>query len=124
MLRRSTAILAVSRTSVPLVNMDRLVPSPSPVPVMEPCFLRIRPDICDSTLQFLVITNDVVIVFRLPDLPTTVDLFVDEFCTERFPRVYNFWKAVPDHWFHDDVNMIWHDAPRQQFVSLSVEKPQ
>jgi len=75
-----------------------------------------------ATRMVILIPDQMIIGFALPELTGAAQHFVGFLCGERFPTVQHaaqrFRRARP----YDDMHVIGHDNPRSKFVTLAVKK--
>src|ERR1700730_12531066 len=73
-------------------------------------------------LEFLVTADQMVVVFRLPELPLTFEQLVGFFRSEGLPRVQNTLQSPAGKGPENSMNMVRHHAPGKLAVALALKE--
>lgn len=69
-------------------------------------------------LKILLVANQVIVVFGLPERSASSRDCIRFLRRERFPRMMNIAKSIRSEWLNNDVYVIGHDAPCIESVSF------
>src|SRR3989338_1966704 len=92
-------------------------PSPPPLPIPQPCLLRIIPRVFNTPLQIRIIPDQMIIVFRPPKWSFATENFICCARTVSFPRMQNLGNVVISERLKNNMHMVGHDHPRVQPIT-------